>query len=578
MASAETSDSLPPANVPPPLRRARALAWWRLLLAGFGGLLLGLSFPTPGWSGLAWLGPGVLLLGALGLPAGAAFRYGWLAGLVQYLVALRWLLHIPFPAGAVAGWLALSAYCAVYPGLWIWLSLRVLRLHPEAPPAGPESPLGPLAALRESAARFTARPWLTRLSQLFWTAALWVALEMLLARFLTGFPWSLLGLSQWHNAPLIQLASVAGVYGVSFLLVWFSVSLGVAILGVAQRPTNRFGWTTDLRVPLFTLLVVVGLGFARIVKRTPTEPDRVSLALVQPSIPQQVIWDADANPARFDKVFQLSRQALATRPDVLLWPEGSLPDMTQEQLNAMTNLLAGTGAWWIFGSADAEPAPPEDGVKWRHFNAAFLLSPAGRLVESYHKRRLVIFGEYIPFERTLPFMKWLTPIGASFTPGPGPGVFRVGHGTNRTLNISPMICFEDVFPHHTRPHVNPETDFVLELTNNGWFGESGAQWQHAASAVFRAVENGVPLVRCTNNGLTCWLDEFGRMHDLFRSASGSVYEAGFLLTSVPLRPGGEPRELTWYHEHGDTFGWICVVLALGGVLRTVRWKNSAAVV
>ncbi len=569
MASAESSVSSPSTAVPPS-RRGRALVWWRLVLAGFGGLFLGLAFPTPGWSGLAWLGPGVLLIGALGLPAAAAFRYGWLAGAVQYLVALRWLLHIPFPAGAVAGWLALSAYCAVYPGLWIWLCLRVLRLTVD-PSA---SDLKPTADFRRAAAGFHGRPWLVRLMQLLWAAALWVALEMLLARFLTGFPWSLLGLSQWHNAPLIQVASVAGVYGVSFLLVWFSVALGAAVLGAALRPTHRFGWSADLRVPLFTLLIVVGLGFARIVKRPAIAPTRVSLALVQPSIPQEVIWDADANPARFDKVLQLSRQALATGPDVLLWPEGSMPDMTQEQLNAMTRLLAGTGAWWIFGSADAEPASPGDGGKWRHFNAAFLFTPDGRLAESYHKRRLVIFGEYIPFERQLPFMKWLTPIGASFTPGPGPGVFRVGLGTNQTLNISPMICFEDVFPHHTRAHVTPDTDFVLELTNNGWFGESGAQWQHAASAVFRAVESGVPLVRCTNNGLTCWLDEFGRMHDLFQSAGGSVYDSGFLLTSVPLRPGGEPRELTWYHGHGDTFGWICSVLAIGGVLQTFR-KQSA---
>jgi apolipoprotein N-acyltransferase len=525
-----------------------------------GGLLLGLAFPTPGWAGLAWLGPGLLLFGAVGLPAGAAFRFGWLAGIVYYLVALRWLLHIPFPAGAIAGWLALSAYCAIYPGLWIWLSLRVLRLNS----SGAET-------FRAGLGHFSGRPWFTRLRQLLFVAALWVALEMGLARFLTGFPWSLLGLTQWRNAPLLQLTSFTGVYGVSFLLVWGSVALAAAVTGVAYRPVNRFGWTADLRGPLFVLLLVVGLGFTRLVRPVPGDRRQLTVALVQPSIPQEVIWDSAANPARFEKVFQLSQQALATRPEVLIWPEGSLPDMTREQLAAMTKLFAGTDTWWIFGSADSEPAPADAGAQWRHYNSAFLFTPNGRYADTYRKRRLVIFGEYIPLERWLPFMKWLTPIGASFTPGNGPGAFRFG--TSNTLHVSPMICFEDVFPHHTRAHVSPETDFVLELTNNGWFGESGAQWQHCASAVLRAVENGVPFVRCTNNGITCWIDEFGRIGDLFSEGAGQVYGAGFLRTTVPLRTDGAPRELTWYHEHGDTFGWSCVLVAVGGVAQAGRRRK-----
>jgi len=522
--------------------------------------MLGLAFPKPGWSGLAWLGPGLLLFGALGLSGPAAFRYGYLAGLAQYLVALRWLLHIPFPSGAVAGWLALSGYCALFPALWVWLGLRVLQ------PVSAGAP-----EWRPNLAAFASQAWRWRTARLLFAAVLWVALEMALARFLTGFPWSLLGLTQWRNAPLIQIASVTGVYGVSFLLVWFSVCLAAAVGGVIQRPGNRFGWAADLRMPLFTLLAVVGLGFSRVVKQPPQLGEPVTLALMQPSIPQQVIWDDAANPARFAKVFGLSQQALATKPDVLVWPEGSLPDMTREQLAAMTNLITGTDAWWIFGSGDAEPdesTPPGERQRWRQFNSAFLFTPAGRYADTYRKRRLVIFGEYIPFERTLPFMKWLTPIGSSFTPGNGPGAFRFGPHTN--IVASPMICFEDVFPHHTRAHVTPETDFLLDLTNNGWFGESGAQWQHCASAAFRAVENGVPMVRCTNNGLTCWIDEFGRLRELFGEAQGDVYGAGFLLTSVPLRPAGELRELTWYHEHGDIFGWICAVIALGGVVGTWR--------
>jgi apolipoprotein N-acyltransferase len=124
-----------------------------------------------------------------------------------------------------------------------------------------------------------------------------------------------------------------------------------------------------------------------------------------------------------------------------------------------------------------------------------------------------------------------------------------------------LICFEDIFPHHTREYVDEDTDFLLNLTNNGWFGEGAAQWQHAANAVFRAVENGVPLVRCTNNGLTCWVDERGRMYDIYFPGTGDIYGVGFKLVKVPLL-GGRKREATFYRRHGDLFGWSCVAWAI----------------
>jgi apolipoprotein N-acyltransferase len=241
-----------------------------------------------------------------------------------------------------------------------------------------------------------------------------------------------------------------------------------------------------------------------------------------------------------------------------------MPDLSEEQFATVVAATRQAGAAWIFGTAYGRLV---DG-KPEHYNAAILVGPGGQVEERYHKQRLVIFGEFIPFENILPFMKWLTPIGSSFTPGRGPAAFRFG--TNRSVNASPMICFEDVFPHHTRSHVTPETDFLLELTNNGWFGESSAQWQHCAAAALRAVENGVPLVRCANNGLTCWLDEFGGLHDVLQSASGSVYDAGFLSTRVPLRPDGEPRPLTFYNRHGDVFGWLCFAAMIIGTASTFR--------
>src|SRR5439155_15193835 len=114
-----------------------------------------------------------------------------------------------------------------------------------------------------------------------------------------------------------------------------------------------------------------------------------------------------------------------------------------------------------------------------------------------------------------------------------------------------LICFEDVFPHLTRSSVEEGTDFLLNLTNNGWFGKSAAQWQHAADAVFRAVENGLPLVRCTNNGLTCWIDAQGRLHEVYFPGSKDVYGPGFKLARIPLRVPGQERSPTIYNRVGD---------------------------
>jgi apolipoprotein N-acyltransferase len=190
--------------------------------------------------------------------------------------------------------------------------------------------------------------------------------------------------------------------------------------------------------------------------------------------------------------------------------------------------------------------------------------------------------------RWLPFIKWFTPITGSFAAGTHAVPFEMdGWGerlagrsqakagprepSDRTINVigsgstgvaprqkvtaSTLICFEDVFPQLAREYVQDDTDFLVNLTNDGWFGDGAAQWQQAAAAIFRAVENGVPLVRCSNNGLTGWADASGRLRDIFRDSAGSVYGPGATTIEIPL---GERRNPTFYNRHGDWFGWACV--------------------
>jgi apolipoprotein N-acyltransferase len=282
----------------------------------------------------------------------------------------------------------------------------------------------------------------------------------------------------------------------------------------------------------------------------------VKVAMIQPSIPQTVIWDPRGDAGRFEKVVHLSQQSLTNKPDILFWPESALPAWTQETASAIAKLARDHNVSVILCADDADTAsiPP------KYFNASFLLSPEGMIKEIYRKRRLVIFGEYVPLSDWLPFMKWLTPIEGQFTPGVRPVQFHVEKPDVKT---SVLICFEDMFPAEARQHCTEDTDFLVNLTNDGWFGQGAEQWQQCIGGVFRAVENGLPLLRCTNDGVTCWIDSEGRIRETFRDAEGKIYGAGFLITDIPLRAKGGR---TFYNKHGDVFGWSCAgVTAILGV-------------
>ena len=181
-----------------------------------------------------------------------------------------------------------------------------------------------------------------------------------------------------------------------------------------------------------------------------------------------------------------------------------------------------------------------------------------------------MFGEYVPLGEQFPFLKRFAHVQGEFTPGAEAISFNI---SELDVQTPVLICFEDVFPHVTREHVREDSDFLLNLTNNGWFGESAAQWQHAANAVFRAVENGLPLVRCANNGLTCWVDRRGMVHQTYFPDSRDIYQAGYKIVNVPLPARGK-WPATFYREHGDWFGWGCVGITAVSLVTTFRRRRG----
>jgi apolipoprotein N-acyltransferase len=517
------------------------------------GLLLAAAFPKIGIAGFAWVAPALMLFATHGKGSGDAFRAGYVAGISFWLMSLYWLLLIPVAGFPFLGWFALSAFVALYFGVWTWLL----------------------------AGKIGSGSWAQRN---FWSlagAAAWVALEIIRAHFLGGFPWNLLGTSQYKLTPLIQTASVTGVYGISFLVVWTSLSFFSAGRIIFSKPNSRFAWQPEIFLPLFVVAGLFAFGEIKLGGQNPST-STLRVTLIQPSVPQNMIWDASANSNRFHQLLALTEKALTNKTDLLVWPEAALPDFDDVSYVAITNLVRTHHVWMIFNADDVLPkANPAGNDKYDSFNAAFLFDPDGNCAGIYHKRKLVIFGEYIPLVRWLPFVKWFTPITGGYEAGIFPVQFEMnrrgwwpsaktprepqieldngGGSPRQTVNAAPLICFEDMFPQTARGSAQNDTDFLVNLTNDGWFGEGAEQWQQAAAAIFRAVENGVPLVRCCNNGVTCWIDAHGRLRQIFKDGTGGIYGVGAMMFELPL-PDEKPAP-TFYNRHGDWFGWGCVVVA-----------------
>src|SRR5438477_8664459 len=242
------------------------IARTRYPFAIVAGLILACAFEEIGLAGAAWIGPGLILASSLGKRGWECFRIGYIAGLAYYLARLYWLLFIPYrwhslPLAPAAGWLVLSAYLALYPAAWVWMLSRPPRSSSSLDPRPSTLP------------GFLPASWLGRVGWSLSGAIVWVALEMLVTRLFSGFPWDLLGVSQYQMLPLIQIASFTGVYGISFLLVWVSLSLVSAVVMLLRRPTLRSIWLAEIFLPILVVAVIFNFGLRQL--RQTQSPSRM---------------------------------------------------------------------------------------------------------------------------------------------------------------------------------------------------------------------------------------------------------------------------------------------------------------
>ena len=506
------------------------------------GLLLWSAFPPVNGAEAAWVGLIPLILLARFTSPRESLRWGFLAGLLFWLLTLSWLLRLgvtgaPWPVAGL-GWIALSAYCALYTG-----------------------------AFTAGAAGLFQRPS-GRAAALVGLPVLWVGVEYLRATLFTGFPWNALGVSQYRNVAVIQIAEWGGVYAVSALVVLVNTSLALTALRIIDGYRGRRGrrWHPELMIGL-TACALVWMHGVRSARRWAAVGDEavaVRVAAIQPNVPQLKKWPEQYADEILDRLQLRTEMVLPSQPDLIVWPETALPgDPRDPTVSDWMMDVVGSDAPILLGAMEISGG----GGEWmdepltdaaRLYNSAFLVAGGGRIDGIYRKCHLVPFGEYLPFEQQIPFLKRFAPLGFSCTPGEGIHVFELPRVKSP---FSALICFEDVFPYLAREAVERGARFLVNLTNDAWFDKSAASVQHMSHAIFRCVENRVPMVRCANTGVTCFIDRVGRLDDTTRTmlAANETHLAEYRIGSIRVDPTDAP---TVYRRYGDAgFAIPCAVAA-----------------
>lgn len=400
-----------------------------------------------------------------------------------------------------------------------------------------------------------------RLLAILGLAGVWVVIEWTRSWLLGGFQWLPLSASQWERVSILQIAPYTGAYGVSFVLVMMNLGFAAyahrlfreGVTGINKRSQEFF-------LALFLLLACVSVHFTEVFNRRGYNQRLARIAIAQPYIEQDVKWDPARIPAILDVLQKTTLEAAKARPDLILWPEASTPLAVRGHAEAKTfveSLVQRAQVPLLLGSVAIEKpnAPDEHWV-----NGAFLVTPEGGVSENYYaKRQLVPFGEFVPLRPLLGWLEKFVPIGGDFVAGETSSPLLVPIGEQMVV-FGPLICYEDIFPQLARYSALGGASILTVLTNNGWFGEGGAAYQHAAHSVLRAVETRRPVIRCGNGGWSGWIDEFGGVRRVVTNQQGTIYFRGTQTIEVQRDRRWIDRT-TFYTEHGDWFVFAVAGLA-----------------
>ena len=512
------------------MRQIRKKAWLLLLLSA---ALQVLSFPLPGLYILSWIALAPLLVAILHarypdtiqldesqkLVPGSpwqGFLLGYSCGVLWYLGTCYWVYDTMHQYGGLSAPVGLFVLLlfALYLGLY----------H------------GAFGLLVSVLARRNSYNRIALVSAPF----LWVAIELARTR-ISGFPWDLLGITQVDNIPLTRIATVTGVYGLSFEILLVNVAFAAALL--LHRSKRK-----TLLLASFAAVVLLQAGRWLSLPALPADHTAV---LLQQNLPvsETDVWTKDYFERTLQEFSSLSMNPAPPprpHPDLIIWPESPAPFQTNDPTfrGAISNLARQSHAWLVVGAIGVDNPQTL-------FNSATLVSPTGDWDGRYSKIHLVPFGEYVPFASVFSFAGGLTQAVGNFTRGTSHAPLQA---EDQKLGI--FICYESIFPNEVRQLVEQGAQVLINISNDGWYGDSGAWAQHLNQARMRAVENNRWLLRDTNTGLTASIDPYGRVVAHLERKTRAALSAPYAPTKVT----------TFYCEHGDWFAYLCAIISMGALV------------
>ena len=456
------------------------------------------------------------------------FGLGIVTGVVYFAINLYWVGVVMGRYGGFSGWIAV----AIAALLWFYLAMFV----------GLFSLTLGAAVRRFGVAGVYAAP------------ACWVAFEWVRSWFLGGFPWVMLGTSQARVAPVVQIASVVGVYGLSVLVALVSASAAAMALSRRRVHVVVAGGVAAL------LGVVAVFGLFRLASGSLVQTGPVlRVGLLQGNVQQLEKWDAAYRDGILQRYLQLSRQAIGGGARLVIWPEASTPFLFEAESDLaapIRRLAVESRTPFLIGSDEEEVNPA--GGRNRLYNAAVLVGSDGRSHGSYRKMNLVPFGEYVPLQRLLFFIGPLVEAVSDFSPGTDPVVLDA-----EGARVSVSICYESIMPWLSRAFVERGSQLLVTITNDAWFGDSSAPYQHFDQGLIRAVEEGRFVVRAANTGISGVVDPYGRVLLTTR-----LFEAAAPTFDVRLLTGR-----TIYSYIGDVAAYFSVIVTVWVVFVARRRRH-----
>ncbi|MFN3740467.1 MAG: apolipoprotein N-acyltransferase [Thermodesulfovibrionales bacterium] len=520
----------------------------KIILPVISGALLVLSFPQPGISILAWIAliPLLFEITKRDLTKKETFIKGFSFGMVYFFGTLYWIYHsVHFYGGlslipSIMVVLLLAAYLSIYTGLFTYLISLIHR-----------KTLYPMILI---------------------APAIWVSLEYIRTYLFTGFPWSSIGYSQYKFLSLIQIADITGIYGISFLIVAFNAAF-LDIILLKKRLSEIPFYPLAPQVTGFLLLIMAFIatfsyGYWRLSQQ---QGNMVKISIIQGNIPQDKKWEPAFQQEVMNIYKELTRKVVNTdSPQLVVWPETAIPflfsepavsssppGIEQQNINEIMSkdlieFVRAINTYLLFGSIRKETEDRQEFFT----NSAFLLNKDGKVTYIYDKIHLVPFGEYVPLRSILFFIDKITV---------GIGDYRPGRDTKRAIspfgNFSTLICYEIIFPGLVRESLREGGDFIVNITNDAWFGNTSGPYQHFSMAVFRAIENRKPVIRAANTGISGFIDSNGRIQ-----VATPLFKRMAISMNIRL-----DNRRTFYTRFGDLFVYFCLVVSIITLSRTFKF-------